>query len=98
DIKGDIAINQQNFDKQNYVNQFPSETVSQNVSTLHKILNECWLCNFLYFGPITCYKNVQKEKEESKYHPEIVLAIVIESKPVSRVNAVGKTENGNLPS
>ncbi|KAM3171105.1 hypothetical protein ACTXT7_017276 [Hymenolepis weldensis] len=44
-----------------------------------------------------CYKKEQKEGKAKDQHSGIITAIVVESKPVSKVNAIGKTENADLP-
>lgn len=42
-------------------------------------------------------QNEQKEGEEREQHLELIPVIVSELKPVSKINDVGKTENGDLP-
>ncbi|VUZ49540.1 unnamed protein product, partial [Hymenolepis diminuta] len=46
------------------------------------------------YGRIT--KTSRKEGRKRKQHPELILAIFIESKPVPKLNTVGKTKNEDL--
>ncbi|VDL41396.1 unnamed protein product [Hymenolepis diminuta] len=43
-------------------------------------------------------KTDRKKEKKRKQHPELVSTMVIRSNPLSKVNIVGKTEDGDLPS
>ncbi|KAM3179807.1 hypothetical protein ACTXT7_017558 [Hymenolepis weldensis] len=50
DTKCGRGMNQENSGEKNHVNGSFTEIVSSKVSTYHKTLAECWLCNDLYFA------------------------------------------------
>ncbi|VUZ40670.1 unnamed protein product [Hymenolepis diminuta] len=96
-IKCGSGVNQQEFGDHKYGDRILSETALQNVSTLRKTRNECWLCNDLYFAHDCVAKGTERSGRKAKQDVELVFVIVIERKAVSKVNAVRKMQNGDIP-